>query len=151
MCLELPLCNICMGFDMIDITETYAVMCPSTRIGCPGVIKMKLKMGCVTMGDEEQDETVSISHGLTQFGLNLLKTVTLTRDMDTFAAPFSVANTLLSTALASSGKTREQILKALRITDLEVNLGYLAESYGGMLNGIQRLDEDVTSVATSTL
>lgn len=140
-----------MGFDEIDITETYAVMCPTTRIGCLGVKKMKLKMGCVTMGDEEQDDIVSISHGLTQFGLNLLKTVTLTRDMDTFAAPFSVASTLLSTALASNGKTRAQILKALGILDLEVNLKDLAESFGGMVNGIQRLDEDVTSVATSTL
>jgi len=145
------MCDVCLGFDMIDITEMYAMMCPTTLIGCTGAEEMKLKMDCVTMGDEEEDEIGSISHGLTKFGLNLLNTVTLMRGEDAFAAPFSVANALLPTAVASSGVTREEILKTLQIPELEVNIGELSESYGGMVNGIQHLDEDVTSVAISSL
>jgi len=140
-----------MGFDMIEITEIYAKVCPTAVIDCVGVNMMKLKMGCVTMGDEDKDETGSISHGLTLFGLNLLNSVTLTRDMDAFVAPFSIANVMISTALASNGNTRRQILEALGIPKLLGDSRVLAESYGGMVNGIKHEDQYVTSVSTSSL
>lgn len=150
-CRNVHLCQLCMGFDMIEITEIYARVCPSAIIDCVSVKMMKLKMGCVTMGDEDRDETGSISHGLTLFGLNLLKSVTLTRDMDAFVAPFSIANVLISTALASKGNTRRQILETLGIPTLLGDSRLLAESYGGMVNGIKHEDQLVTSVGRSSL
>jgi len=150
-CTNVHLCNICMGFDMIEITEIYARVCPTIDLDCIGINEMKLNMECVTMGDEDKDETLSISHGLTQFGLNLLNTVTLTRDMDAFVAPFSIANILISNSLASSGNTRRQILETLKIPGLLGKSSELSESYGGMVNGIQHQDSDVTSVVTSSL
>jgi len=150
-CTGVHMCNLCMGFDIIEITKMYSKVCPTTVIDCVGINKMKLEMGCVTMGDEDEDETGSISHGLTQFGLNLLNTVTLTRDMDAFVAPFSIANVLMSTALASSGNTRSQILETLQIPELRGESKELAETYGGMVNGIQHQDQDVTSIVTSSL
>lgn len=150
-CTNVHLCQLCMGFDMIEITEIYARVCPTAVIDCLGVDMMKLKMGCVTMGDEDKDETGSISHGLTLFGLNLLNTVTLTRDMDAFVAPFSIANVMISTALASNGNTRRQILEALGIPKLLGDSRVLAESYGGMVNSIKHEDQYVTSVGTSSL
>jgi len=150
-CTGVHTCQLCMGFDMIEITKMYSKVCPTSVIECIGINPMKLEMSCVTMGDEDEDETGSISHGLTQFGLKLLNTVTLTRDMDAFVAPFSIANVLISTALASSGNTRRQILKTLQIPQLRGESEELAETYGGMINGIRHGDEDVTSVVTSSL
>jgi len=150
-CTGVHTCQLCMGFDMIEITKMYSKVCPTSVIECVGINHMKLEMSCVTMGDEDEDETGSISHGLTQFGLNLLNTVTLTRDMDAFVAPFSIANVLISTALASSGNTRRQILETLQIPQLRGESVELAETYGGMINGIRHGDQDVTSVVTSSL
>lgn len=150
-CTTVHMCELCLGFDMIEITEIYARVCPNAVIDCVGVDMMKLKMGCVTMGDEDKDETGSISHGLTLFGLNLLNSVTLTRDMDAFVAPFSIANVLISTALASKGNTSRQILETLGIPKLLGDSSVLAESYGGMVNGIKHKDQWVTSVGTSSL
>jgi len=149
-CTGVHTCQLCMGFDMIEITRMYSKVCPTSVIECTGINHLKVEMSCVTMGDEDEDETGSISHGLTQFGLNLLRTVTLTRDMDAFVAPFSIANVLISTALASSGHTRRQILKTLHIPKLRGS-EELAENYGGMINGIRHGDQDVTSVVTSSL
>jgi len=150
-CVTVHLCQLCMGFDMIEITEIYARVCPTAAIDCVGINMLKFKMDCLTMGDEDKDETGSISHGLTQFGLKLLSSVTLTRDMDAFVAPFSIANVMISNALASRGNTRRQILQTLGIPKLLSDSRALAVSYGGMVNGIKHQDQWVTSVGTSSL
>merc|ERR1719350_1820294 len=83
---------------------------------------------------------MSISHGLTTFGLKLLKSDTLTKDMDTFAAPFALANALLTTALGAGGETRDQITTALGLQDIctcDEQIAQVAESYGGMTNSIK--------------
>jgi len=143
-------CKLCLGFEDIEIADDWANICPKAVIKCPGVQDAEIPMPCNEMGNEDMDDVEDITYGLTAFGFDLLNSVALTADMDTLAAPFSVANTLMVTMLASDGDTRQQIHDCLHL-ESHMDHHAVAESYGALLGGLQHEDRDVTSYVDSTL
>lgn len=152
-CLEESLCKLCLGIHNVEITERWANICPAANLVCPTVKRVTIAMGCASMGDSDRDYTMSIAHGLTKFGLTIIRSGPLTKDMDTFVSPLSMANTLVSLSFAASGWTRAQIFQALHISGLGLHMANLAESYGAMVSSISHSEAEgeVTSTSLSNL
>jgi len=143
-------CELCVGFKSIEIADDWATVCPKAIIKCPGVRDSSINMPCNEMGNEDMDDIDDITYGLTAFGFDLLTSTTLTQDMDTLSAPFSVANTLMVSMLASAGETRQQLHDALHLGQ-HLDHAAVAESYGALMGGLQHEDAEVTSYVDSTL
>lgn len=147
MCTDITGCRCCIGFRAVDIADDWAELCPIMGVVCSDRSShrvdrsYRVDLPCAQMGESGKDEMNQLAYGFTEFGFDLLHV--FANEDDTFVSPFSVANILMITMLASEGDSKKQIQNALHFPD-EI-MDTIAENMGAFIGDLQHETPLVTS------